>query len=154
MGILNLIREKKEAFQNATVQRRKQVLMRRTEKIQADNIRQAELTEARQKLSEAQQINADLRGASPVPSRLQKFGSGVKNALEKHKANKKVQSIAEKVAGGQKQTMKVAMPVSSGSQGGTGGSQGSIFGGQRNIEVGQSKGSPFNTGGKGLKFGR
>jgi len=151
MGILSIIKERKEQFQNATVQRRKQVLMRRTEKIQSDNLRQAELTEARQKLAEAQQINQDLRGASPVqPSGLKKFGVGLKNVIDKQKAKKKGKSIAEKVAGSSK-GKKVAMPVSSGSQGST--SQGGIFGGQRPIDVGGSGGgSPFNQGGKGFQL--
>jgi hypothetical protein len=149
MGILSMIQQKKEHFHNATVERRKNALMNRTEKIHADNLRQSELLEARQKMNDAKQINQDLRGSSPVqPSGLQKFGRGLADVMNKQKAKKDGKSIAQKSAGkgkmskGQKSRMLGAMQ--------NGGSQGSIFGGQRNIDVGSGAGSPFNQPGRDL----
>ena len=145
MGILGMIREKKEQFHNATVQRRKQVILKKTEKIRADNLRQDELLKARQEYEEARVINEQLRAGSPTPpGKLQKFGMGLKATLDKKKAEKtrKVKVVKGK-------TVRVSAPPSSGSRGLEFGSNSdsSRFGGQRPLDVGGS-GSPFSNQGR------
>jgi len=132
MGILGMIARKKEEFQNSTVQMRKKVLLKKTEKLQADNARQSELTEARTNLEEAKLINQDLRQQSPTgPNKLQNLGRGMAKHMNKTKAKKGVKLKAIPSTGSKNLTEPV---------------KGNPFGGQKNLDVG---GHGLNMGGKG-----
>lgn len=134
MGIFGMIARKKAQFQDATVQVRKRVILRRAEKVQQDNIRQAELTAARQELQQAEIINKDLRAEAPRgPNKLMTLGQNMAQHMEKGKKQY-----------APKRKPRVGAIPSSGSRGFESSGQGSPFGGQRNLDVGAEKGSPFN----------
>lgn len=129
MNIQEIIAKKKQAFHNA----RLGIIKRKTAKLQEANIKEAEVTEYKQKLREAEQIRADLKAdqmkqvEGAQPSKLQRLGKGMAAHMNKTKAKK---------------GRKIGVPRSVETKT-TATSQGGIFGGQRNIEVGSMQGSPF-----------
>lgn len=136
MGVLSMIEGAKAKFH----QRRMDVLQHKTEKIQQENLKQAEITKKKQELREAQQIKEDLRAEQMKtveragPTRMQRFGKGLSKTIEK----------AKKQTKGFK-GLSVGAPQSSGSKGlQMGGNGRDVFGGT----------SGLNTGGKGLQFGK
>lgn len=133
MGVLGFIAQKKAQFQDATVERRKKVILKKTAKLQEANVREGTVLEAKQKLQEAEQINKDLREAQG-PSKLQNLGKGIKRTIEKGKQARS--------------KFRASAPPSSGSRGlGMGGTPGgSVFGGQRDIDVGGKSGGGFSFG--------
>lgn len=132
MGVMGLIAQAKGKFH----QRRMDVLQNRTDKIRQENIREAEITEAKRALREAQQIKEDFKRdqrmtiekapPSATRSNIQKLGRGLAAHMKKQKAQGKGNQF-----GG-------------GSTGLQFGGSGSPFGGTR----------PLDVGGRGIQFGR
>jgi len=158
MGIFATIQAKKEKFVNATVEMRKKAILKETEKVRADNIRQDDLLKARQELESARTINQDLRAGSPkAPSKLAVFGKNLKAHMDKQKAKSKGKPMIGVPQSRQQSQFANQQSVFGGSsQGGQfGGARnievgggGSPFSGQRNLDVGGTGGSPFNMGGQ------
>lgn len=88
MGVLKYIAKQKAQFQDYTVKKRKEMIMKKTEKVRAENVRQAELTKASQELAESRQIQRDLKEARG-PSSVQKFGQGLASVMNKAKQAQK-----------------------------------------------------------------
>ena len=85
MGVLGYIAKRKAQFQDYTVEKRKEMILKKTAKVQAENIRRATVVEAKQELQEAQTIKQDLKQAQG-PSNLRKLGRGMAKHIEKTKA--------------------------------------------------------------------
>lgn len=87
MGVMNLISGAKAKFH----QTKMDIIEHRTDKIRAENLRQAEITQKKQELREAQQIREDLRRdqmqqvEKAGPTGLQKFGKGLSRAVNQSK---------------------------------------------------------------------
>lgn len=140
MGIMGMIARTKKGFHDTRIK----IISGKTAKLQEANLREAELTKAKQEYREARQIRADLRADQQMqvegekPSRLKAFGQGVAKHMNESKA--KVPSAKHtKVT----QPPMVGVPTSNLNQPAST-QQGGIFGGQRNIDVGGESGSPFN----------
>lgn len=138
MGIMGMIAKTKKGFHDTRIK----IISGQTAKIQEANLREAELTRAKQEYREARQIRADLRAdqlkqvEGEKPSKLKALGQG----MAKHMNQAKVPSAKHtKVS----QPPMVGVPTSNLNQP-TSTQQGGIFGGQRNIDVGGERGSPFN----------
>lgn len=138
MGIFGMIAKTKKGFHDTRIK----IIKGQTAKIQESNLREAELTKAKQEYREARQIKADLRAdqmkqvEGEQPSRLKAFGQG----LSKHMNKASIPSAKQtKVS----QPPMVGVPTSNLKQPAST-QQGGIFGGQRDIDVGGETGSPFN----------
>jgi hypothetical protein len=144
MSIMGMISKAKEKFH----QRQMDVVQHKTAKIREQNLKDAELTQAKQELREAQQIREDLRAdrmqqiEKGPPSKLATIGKNMARTIKEHKAK------VEKRGGG----LRIGAPQSTGSRGLELGVRGDPFGGTRNLDVGG--GSPFSKSGGGLSFGR
>ncbi len=135
MGVLGYISRRKAQFQDYTVEKRRQMILKKTEKVQQENIRQAEITEAKQKLHEAQTIQQDLRQAQG-PSSIQKFGQGIKRTIDAgKKAKVKIRATGRGPRAG-------IIPSTGGRPLEVG--RGYPFGGTR----------PLDVGGSGFQFGK
>lgn len=132
MGVFSQIAKTKKAFHDT----RLKILSGQTAKIQEAILKEAELTKAKQELREAKQIRADLRAdqVKPVegeqPSKLKKLGQGLASHMNQNKTGKGTKPPMVGV-----QTSVQNQPAST--------QQGGIFGGQRNIQVGGERDSPF-----------
>lgn len=128
MGVMSLIAGAKQKFH----ERRMDVLQHKTDKIRKANLKEAELTKAKQQLREAEQIREDLRAdqmkqveKSPrQPSKLAVIGKNMAKHIKAQKAK----------TGG----LKIGAPMSSGSKGLNMQGRGSPFGGSGNLQVGGS----------------
>lgn len=147
MGILSMIAKRKESFhktREAVAQFKTDVAIGKIERQQQANLREAKLTQAKQELREAQQINADLRAdqmqqvQGQQPSKLKNLGKGMAAHMKKQKPK----------GGG----MRLGAVQSTGSRGLNTSGQGSPFGGQRNLDVG-GKGLQIGGGSGGFSFG-
>lgn len=138
MGIMGMIAKTKKGFHDTRIK----IISGKTAKLQEANLREAELTKAKQEYREARQIRADLQAdqmkqvEGERPSKLKAFGQGVAKHINKAKVPKATQG---KVT----QPPMVGVPTSVQNQPAST-QQGGIFGGQRNIDVGGESGSPFN----------
>ena len=135
MGVMGMIAKAKGKFH----QRKMDVMQKKTDKIRAQNIKEAEITEAKRALREAQQIKEDLRRdqmetiEKAGPSKLQRLGAG----LEKHLKSQKTQGPG----------LRIGAVRSTGSKGLDMSSKGSeTFGGSKNFDVGGSGSGKFNFG--------
>lgn len=138
MGIIGSIAKVKGQFH----QTRLKIIQGKTAKLQDANLKEAELTKAKQEYREARQIRADLKAdqmkqvEGERPSKLKAFGQGVAHHINKAKAPKpqRMRTTKPSMIGVPQNRLK--QPSST--------SQGGIFGGQRNLDVGGETGSPFN----------
>lgn len=138
MGILGMIAKTKKGFHDTRIK----IISGKTAKIQEANLREAELTRAKQEYREARQIKADLRAdqmkqvEGEQPSKLKALGQGLQKHMDKAK-------VPKATHGKVTQPPMVGVPTSNLNQPAST-QQGGIFGGQRNIDVGGETGSPFN----------
>ena len=124
MGVMGMIAKAKGQFHN----KRLSVMEGKTAKLQEANIKEAQVTDAKRKLREAQQIKADLRAdqmkrvekAPTQPSKFRKLAKGMASHMNKQKQSGKGLAV--------------------------GGSGGSPFGGQRNLNVGGEGGGGSENG--------
>lgn len=125
---MSLIAGAKQKFH----ERRMDVVQHKTDKIRKANLKEAELTKAKQELREAQQIREDLRAeqmkqvekAPRQPSKLAIVGKNMAKHIKAHKAK----------TGG----LKLGAPQSSGSRGLDMSGKGNPFGGSGGLQVGGS----------------
>ena len=144
MGIFSMIARRKEAFQKtkeAINKSQVEIAMGKLQRQEQRNARVAQLSEAKQKLRDARQIEADLkadqmRQVDKGPSKLKQLGQGLAGHMNKAK-------VGSAKRGKLTQPPMVGVPTSVQNQPAST-QQGGIFGGQRNLDVGGEKGSPFN----------
>lgn len=142
MGILNLIKQQKEAFKDATVERRKQIALRQADELHAEKVRQGQLAIAEAKLLQEQRdleriqaFNKKVQG----PSKVEKFGKNLAVLMSKGKEMKsKAQSQ------GHMKGINFGSPPSTGSKGLETSTKGSPFGSQKDLDF----------GGQGLQLGK
>lgn len=136
MGVISEIAKIKGKFHKT----RLKIISGKTAKLQEANLKEAELIKAKQEYREARQIRADLRADQQLqvkgeqPSKLKALGTGLQKHMNKAK-EKKVQVQNAKPP-------MVGVPTSVQNQPSST-AQGGIFGGQRNLEVGGERDSPF-----------
>lgn len=138
MGVLGFIAKKKEQFRDATVEARKELAYRETEKLERERKRQAELAKALGRKAVVQKDVERISGFTEkhrVPSRMERLGKGLAKHIEGSKAKAKSR-------GSSGMRMKVRAPQSSGSTG--------LSMEGRDVF---STGSNLDTGGRGLDFG-
>jgi len=121
MGIIGMIAKTKKGFHDT----RLKIISGQTARIQEANLKEAEITKAKQEYREARQIRADLRAdqMKPIegeqPSIIKKMGQGMASHMNKTKKP------------------MIGVPTSTQNQ------PSGIFGGQRNLNVGGETDSPF-----------
>ena len=129
MGIIGMIVKAKERM----VKRQGKLLSRKTQYVESMNVHEAELTRKKQELRQAQQIQADLKADQRIKveqpgqqSKMKNLGKGMASHMSKGKGAGTPIGVPKSVSN---------QPVSTQQRG--------IFGGQRNLDVGGEKESPF-----------
>lgn len=140
MGILSTIQRKKEQFHNATVERRKEMAIKESERLRAERLRQGELAKAnaeRVRLERDVQRLESFNRKAEGPSNFQKFATGLKKTINKSKTE--VRSI-KKTSASPGKGFRLSAPQSSGSKSLEVGSNRDIFGGSKdNSRFGPSR---------------
>lgn len=146
MGIRSFIQREKEKFRSQQAGRQRDKIKLQTAQLEKERIRQGELVKLnaekarlQRDVGNLQQFNQKVEG----PSRLQRLGAGIKATINKGK------ELRAKSSTGKNRGFSGISKLGGINRGSTG----LQFGGGSNPGYGETRGSPFSGGGRGLDLG-